>query len=486
MLGETTQRGDMAALHQQSREDDEESLVQRDESTEESSNPSKIPVHADRWRVLFSFAVLSMSSAWIWITWSPIVRPAAAFWNVPLGHVDALAGIYLYVYVPCSFLSLYLVVNCLGLYNGLLVGAVFNVTGAVIRWACLRSYQMVYIGTLLCAVAQTFTLSTPPLIAARWFGNSERATATGLGVLANQLGTAVGLGATIVVDFAATDDKTSSFLLDESKLRTYLGLQAVVAMTAIVLISVFGSEEPPATQDGGVETHQTEPTQTEQSLLVTSQSPQEKNNRLNNRPKYIESVGRVFSSPNNIAYMLSFGMAVGVFYTIPAFISQMTPLSWSPRSNGWLGVFYQVVGAYASFQTGRIVDASQQHRRVCLTLLSVASFSLVALLFTQTLLKTETWEKDAVVFILISLVGSSLASWNSVGLELGTGICHPANEAAVGGVLEAAAELFGFLWVLLGGQLIETPIMFLALLAGVISVAGMILSNLDTRMKRPL
>jgi hypothetical protein len=476
------------ALHRHSKEDDEETLALHNESTEESSNPSVITVHADRWRVLFSFAVLSMSSAWIWITWSPIVRPAAAFWNVPLGHVDALAGIYLYVYVPCSFLSLYLVVNCLGLYNGLLVGATFNVTGAVIRWACLRSYQMVYIGTLLCAVAQTFTLSTPPLIAARWFGNSERATATGLGVLANQLGTAVGLGATIVVDFAATADKTSAFLLDEFKLRAYLGLQAVVAMTALVLISVFGSEEPPATiiTDEGVETHQTEHTQSEQSFLVSTPSKQEKNNRFNHRPKYIESVGQVFSSVNNIAYMLSFGMAVGVFYTIPAFISQLTPLSWSPRSNGWLGVFYQVVGAYASFQAGRIVDFSQQHRRVCLTLLSAACVSLVALLIAQTLIQNETWEKNAAVFILISLVGSSLAAWNSVGLELGTGICHPANEAATGGVLEAAAELFGFVWVLLGGQLIETPKIFLALLAGVISVAGMILFQLDTRMKRPL
>lgn len=348
----------------------------------------------------------------------------------------------------------------------------------------MHSYHFVYFGTLLCAVAQTFTLSTPPLIAASWFGNSERATATGLGVLANQLGTAMGLGATILVDFASFDNEKTAFLLDESKLRAYLGLQACVALIALVLVYSLGGDESPAKQNDGRGSHQTE-----QTLLISSHLVQDNIAQLTNRddrPRYVESVGRVFSSINNTAYMLSFGMAVGVFYTIPAFISQLTPLSWSPRSNGWLGVFYQVLGAYASFQTGRIVDASQQHRFVCLILLLAATLSLMALLFAQTSIESETWKTNVEVFASVSIVGLSLAAWNSVGLELGTGICHPANEAAVGGVLEASAELFGFVWVLLGGKLIETPKVFLTLLTIVVATSGVILFQLDTRMKRPV
>lgn len=466
---------------------EEEGIGRRKDSIKESSE-GMIILHAKRWRVLFSFSILSMSSAWIWITWSPIARQAADFWDVPLGHVDALAGIYLYVYVPCSFLSLYMVVNYLGLYKGLLVGAAFNVTGAIVRYRCMHTYRAVYIGTLLCAVAQTFTLSTPPFIAASWFGASERATATGLGVLANQLGTAMGLGATILVDFAPTEEIAA--FLDESKLRAYLGLQALTAFIALVLVSILGGDKP-STPPSFAEAKQKENSdrthRSERTLL--NASPSEVSALMTNRndgQKYVESIGSVFFSVNNSAYMLSFGMAVGVFYTIPAFVSQLTPPSWSPRDNGWLGVFYQVLGAYASFQAGRIVDATQQHRTVCLILLFAATISLIIMVFAQSSLETETWQTNLEVFVGISVAGLSLAAWNSVGLELGTGICHPANEAAVAGVLEASAELFGFFWVLLGGKLIDTPKIFLTLLSTVVGIAGVILFKSDTRMKRPV
>ena len=56
---------------------------------------------------------------------------------------------------------------------------------------------MVFIGTFFCALGQCFTLATPPFIAGVWFGSKERGIATALGVLANQLGTALGLGASI-------------------------------------------------------------------------------------------------------------------------------------------------------------------------------------------------------------------------------------------------------------------------------------------------
>lgn len=490
------------ALHQQQQQDEEEEgndkgdkrfMLRTNEATNEESNKisterTMIPT-AQRWRVLFSFAVLSMSSAWIWITWSPIVRPAASFWKVPLGHVDALAGIYLYVYVPCSFLSLYLVVNYLGLHRGLFVGAAFNATGAIVRYKYLHSYSLVYMGTLLCAVAQTFTLSAPPLIAANWFQNSERATATGLGVLANQLGTAMGLGATILVDFSTSnsEDSTSSlssplFLLDESKLRTYLGLQACTAIIALVLVYKFGGDEPSAKQNDG--SSSLYPTEQTQFIISSPQEYRTRRTNQDNRPKYVESIGHVFSNFHNTAYMLSFGMAVGVFYTIPAFISQLTPISWSPRSNGWLGVTYQVLGAYTSFQAGRTVDASQQHRMVCLLLLFVATVSLTVLMYAQVSYQDETWQTNCTVYVFISLVGSSLAAWNSVGLEFGTGICHPANEAAVGGVLEASAEMFGFVWVLLGGKLIEIPTVFLSVLAIVVATSFVILWQLNIQMKR--
>ena len=49
----------------------------------------------------------------------------------------------------------------------------------------------------------------------------------------------------------------------------------------------------------------------------------------------------------------------------------------------------------------------------------------------------------------------ALAAVNTVGLEFGTALTYPADEAAVAGILECAAELFGFLFVCIGGRILS-------------------------------
>ncbi len=84
---------------------------------------------------------------------------------------------------------------------GLLVGAALNALGAVLRWqgAVSRSFLTAFVGQTICSVAQCFTLGVPPMLAAAWFGPHERARATSIGVLSNQLGGALGLLSSVVV-----------------------------------------------------------------------------------------------------------------------------------------------------------------------------------------------------------------------------------------------------------------------------------------------
>jgi FLVCR family MFS transporter 7 len=167
-------------------------------------------LYAQRWFVLASFCVLNFSNGIIWVTWSPLTFLVADFWGVSAGKVDALAGVYMYVFVPTNFLSMYLVSNHLGLATGLKIGAVLNFLGTVVRLSGSHSYDLVYAGTFLCALAQTFILPMLPLLSGTWYGAHERAEATGLGALAYQLGMLIALGATVVVDFRTDDIDESS------------------------------------------------------------------------------------------------------------------------------------------------------------------------------------------------------------------------------------------------------------------------------------
>ena len=71
----------------------------------------------------------------------------------------------------------------------------------MLRWqgAVSRSFPIAFVGQSVCSAAQCFTLGVPPMLAAAWFGPQERARATSIGVLSNQLGGALGLLSSVVV-----------------------------------------------------------------------------------------------------------------------------------------------------------------------------------------------------------------------------------------------------------------------------------------------
>jgi MFS family permease len=489
-------------------------------------------LYPHRWSVLASVACLSMSSAWMWITWSPIAVLVADLWDVDEGAVDALSGVYMYIYVPCSFLSLYLVVTHLGLRWGLIIGAVFNLAGAVLRYTGRNDYTTVYCGTLLAAVAQTFTLSTPPLIAGNWFGATERATATALGVLANQMGTALGLGITIVADFSSNTTTTTAhtFLIDEKKLQIYLGVQLLVSMVAFILVATFVEDQPPTppstatlltryadaaadeaeakaeltiqSSQNGYYTYDGDAVLNEKKHLligvVTNTSRNNdafpivskisnNNNNNNASMSYLQSISQMVSSASSMLFVLSFGLSVGVYYTIPTFLSQLLPSAWSSNWIGWLGISYQIAGIIGSFGAGRLCDITQQHRAVSLALLCGAFCSLVIFAVTARVEPSgSTWTSSLGFFLGVVGSGASLAAWNTVGMEFGTSISYPADEAAVAGVLECAAELLAFVWVTIGGSLIVVAqAEFLFVLAGAVSVSFVLLGCSRTESKRP-
>jgi Major Facilitator Superfamily len=524
-------------------------------------NGKSYVVYRQRWYVLFSFSLLSLSSSWIWITWSPITIAMSHYWNVPIGQVDNLMGIYMYVYVSISFVSLYCVVNFLGLKYGLMVGGICNTVGAMIRYHYCHHYSAVYIGTLICALAQTFTLSTPPLLASHWFPSHERATATGIGILANQFGTAIGLGMTTIIDFTSHNDwrdnpsihinhqhpVTLTPIINETKVKYYLGIQVAISALSLLLITIFGADQPPtppshaaamllsddisnyyddsATQlDSMAAQHQqivnsdnraqnesnsslvseitplfpsksttiheqivrinTENEMTASALLTDTRRI-DASRKLSTSPTYMESLRLLISSRDQLSFVIGFGTSIGVYYTIPTILSQITPTDWSSKVNGWIGLLYQLTGVFASYYAGKLLDSktfcsSRNNRHYIMTILCLGgSFvSLVVLLvggsYTKhsstvpNMVENDSMDQSASsnysmglqfsnLLIVGGILGSGmcLAAVNTVAIEYGTGLAFPANETAVTGVYETSAELFGFLWVTLCGIWIE-------------------------------
>jgi MFS family permease len=94
------------------------------------------------------------------------------------------------VYIPFTPISSW-ILDRKGLRFGVLVGVGINTVGAALR--CLATsadtFYWALIGQTLGALAQTFILGVPPKVAANWFGEHERTTATSIGALFNQVST---------------------------------------------------------------------------------------------------------------------------------------------------------------------------------------------------------------------------------------------------------------------------------------------------------
>jgi FLVCR family MFS transporter 7 len=417
-------------------------------------------LYPKRWFVLASFCLLNFSNGWIWVTWSPLAALVADYWGVSAGKVDALAGVYMYVFVPTNFMSMYLVSNHLGLATGLKIGAVLNCIGTVVRVAGgSNSYELVYAGTFLCALAQAFILPMLPLLSGSWYGAHERAESTGLGTLSYQLGMLIALGATVVVDFR-TDDidaSTGERTMDGDKLNSYLQLQMAAAALALLMIFLnFTTERPPTPPSAaaanimghGLELH------------------------------YLSSVKQIYQNPSSVAFFIVFGLSVGVFYALPTFLSQFVPL-WSPSEQGWLGGIYQISAVIGCFTAGKIVDTfDQQYKPIAVCLLACGIASVGGFM-------VAVEQQSHLAMMACGCIGFSFSAFMSVGIEFGTALTYPAQEAAVYGVLDSTAELTGFLLVTLGGSMSSSRMDFIGILLATVSIAIVILWFIRGEVKRP-
>mmetsp|Transcript_1738 Transcript_1738/g.2597 ORF Transcript_1738/g.2597 Transcript_1738/m.2597 type:complete len:426 (+) Transcript_1738:463-1740(+) len=423
----------------------------------------------------------------MWITWSPISSNVARnLWHVNESAVDQLSSVYMYVYILLSFPALYLLHSRFKLKRGLVVASCINLAGSVIRFWYVRSYTCVYIGTMLCAVAQTLTLAIPPLLSGNWFGAHERAMATSLGVLANQMGTAVGLGATVIVDLNISTMNDNS---DEGggggieRLQRYVGVQCVFSLLAAAMVVVWVENDPPTPPSAASEaTH----------LQPISMIPSEEEDPTT-AVGYLESIRLVLLDRSGFLFAIVYGLSVGVFYAVATFLSQfVTPQhsSWSSVQIGWLGIDLVVVGVMGSVLSGYVLDRTQnRHRMVTCVLLAGSVCSILFFLFaTNHQNHTSSSSSLEVFFTFLSTacVGFFLTSLISVGFEYGTAMAYPADEAAVAGVLNCSAQVGGFVLVWVGGALPDVGLLFSCILAATLIVSIFILLfGVTASSKRP-
>lgn len=433
--------------------------------------------------------------------WSPIEDDLTRYWNVSRFWVNALSTVFMYVYIVLALPGLFLLQKK-GLRWSMIASSSLNTLGCLVRLlgnACTwcsgeTRFASAYAGAFVASVAQLLILSVPPLLSMAWFEMGERNLATGLGVVANQLGTALGLGITGVVLDHLTRENLSYYIL----------VQTFISAASICMCVTFVQDRPSSLIDtmAGVD-GEAPPTygsvtslctNTESSVVMKRDTLQERstlllspatkevtenptivddapdaNERRQGSNDYFSDLGTatlggfakaligIVRDDTNVALLtLAYGASTGVFYALATFLSQLLP-KWSTSEVGYLGMTFVFAGTTGLLVVGSFLDRTQAYITTTRILFALAACSLVL----WTIAASIYDHSDVLVFAAIFLAGFFLTSILSVGFEIAVEMTYTKSfdssngEAAIAGILNVSAQAFGCVFIWIGGAILS-------------------------------
>ncbi len=194
--------------------------------------PVTYKVYPYRWVVLAVFMLINLTIQIEWICFAPITGPAASYYGVTSLQVGFFAMSFMVVYIPLS-IPISWMIDTLGYRKAVGIGAALMGAFSLLRGLLAADYTWVLISTLGVAVAQPFLMNAISTVAGRWFPIQERATAAGLPMVANFIGTAIGQ---VVTPLLITgSDGAIQVGLIPTMLVVYGGVNAAAALLFLLL-----------------------------------------------------------------------------------------------------------------------------------------------------------------------------------------------------------------------------------------------------------
>ncbi len=152
----------------------------------------KIQVYGYRWIILIIFMLVNIFSQILWISYATVTLEATTYYNVSEFEILFLSTIFMIVYIPVTFITSWFI-NKYGFRIGVGFGALFNGVFGFLRFLAGPNYLLILFFHIIIAISQPFFLNSVTLLSANWFPESERTIATGLSVISQLLGIALGM-----------------------------------------------------------------------------------------------------------------------------------------------------------------------------------------------------------------------------------------------------------------------------------------------------
>jgi MFS family permease len=398
-------------------------------------NEQSFKLYRYRWVVLAVFMFINLTIQMLWISYSPILGPAANYYGVSDIQIGYLTISFMVVFLPLS-IPVSWAIDTYGFRIAVGIGAVLMGIFGIVRGLAGDNYQIVLWSTIGIAIAQPFLLNAWTTVPAKWFAVKDRATIVGLVTLANLIGTGIG--------FALTP-----MLINTMSISTIQLIYGSIAAISAILFVVLARETPP-----------------------TPPSPA----GMEARALVLDGLKSAMKVKDFLLYLVVVFIGMGLFNGITTWDEGIIrPRGFSPEDAGILGALMLVGGLLGAVIIPSFSDRQHKRKRYLLLGFLMAIPGLIGVTFAQ-----SAW----LLFLSAFIMGFFLVSTFPVGLQYAAEITHPTPEGTSNGLVQLIGQgAFVFVYLMAVMRTPDgafTPSLLLSI--GLMLVGSLVI----TRLKDPV
>ncbi len=184
-----------------------------------------------RWVALAVFMFVNLMVQLLWISYSPITKQAAAFYNVTDNDIARIAMSFMVVFIILS-IPISWAIYTFGFRKSVGFGALLMGIFGLARGLAGSNYTLVLLFSIGIGIGQPFLMNSWTTLPARWFEKEFRATAVGLVTLSGLIGIALGM--------VITPELEKSISIDKIQL-----IYGAIALFAALIFIIFARDNPP-------------------------------------------------------------------------------------------------------------------------------------------------------------------------------------------------------------------------------------------------
>lgn len=365
-------------------------------------NSTEIISYKDRWLILLLFMAVNIIVQMLWVSFTTVTSLSAVYYGVGEFEIILLAMTFMIAYIPVTFLSAW-VLDKYDFKIGAGLGATLIGIFGLLRFFAFNTYILVLIFQLGIAVGQPFILNAYTKLSANWFPESERQTATGLSMLSQFLGIALGMFVTpyIVINLGELGFPVMNLLYGS------------IALIFMLLFLVFAKSRPP--------------------------TPPSKE-LISEKVMMTEGLKQLFTNKKFLILFVSFFFGVGVLNWLITFSEGISlGKGYDQLFAGNFGGFLVFGGIVGSLVVSFLAEKIKSRKILLMSSFIIATISLFIISFST---------EQILILIFSFLLGFGILSAAPVALEYAVDITKPVPEASSNGMLMMFGQVGGIILML--------------------------------------